>query len=295
MKVLLEYNDDTIELVPGETFVGRGLSCRIRFNDPAVSRRHIRFLVNDSSAQVEDLESTNGTRINGEPLVGSLALANADELQIGHRLLRVRVIGSSEEQTMEDEKTVSSVVQWPTTVASRKKTPSRAAPKVDLSLLGDVSLAKITQQNCRRCRARLPIDAEICPSCNYRIMLPRAMSVTQRISQEALERRLAHRYPVEIPVFYSSDTLTFDAMARDLSYGGIFIASELLDPEGTPCSITLLPDGNPPISFAGVVCHVISAATGEDGRPPGLGIKLTKMSKEAMHWLSSYLERQPTA
>ena len=47
------------------------------------SRKHARILLEGESYQVEDLQSSNGTKINGEPLTRPLSLRDGDLLQIG--------------------------------------------------------------------------------------------------------------------------------------------------------------------------------------------------------------------
>lgn len=325
MIVFLEYQENSIRLEDGITTVGRGISCNIRFNDPAVSRQHLRFIVEKEMASVEDLGTTNGSKINDMPLKGKRVLADGDELRIGHRVFEVRMMGEAELTGASEDTTVDrSSDQWlrgkprerptppggtprldpsgtrptpfagtPKVVPTERPTPPRGTPKLDEPMLGTVPLPKLTQQNCRKCRAKLPMDADSCPKCGYKLPRGRPLSVTQRISIKDLEkeRRKGPRLPVDIPILYSSDTLTFDAVARDLSQGGIFVASELLDPIGTPCNITLLPDGAPPLSASGVVCHVIVTETGEEGHPPGLGIKFTKLGEDARKWIGNILQR----
>ena len=48
--------------------VGKGPACDLRLSDPLVSRRHASFEVTRSSLRVTDLESTNGTAVNGVPI-----------------------------------------------------------------------------------------------------------------------------------------------------------------------------------------------------------------------------------
>ena len=89
---------------------------------------------------------------------------------------------------------------------------------------------------------------------------------------------------------YASDSLGFDGMVRDLSEGGLFIATELLDPVGTPCQVTLLPEGSSAVTLTGVVCHAVVAETGQAGRPPGMGIEFRDVGEEAATWLRRTLE-----
>jgi hypothetical protein len=95
-----------------------------------------------------------------------------------------------------------------------------------------------------------------------------------------------------VPVLYMSDTLTFESNASDLSRGGMFIRTELLDPVGTQCMLTILPDGGTAVVLQAMVAHVVESRQDAHGRPrnPGLGIKFSSLSPEAERWLSGALE-----
>jgi FHA domain-containing protein/uncharacterized protein DUF1707 len=71
-----------------ELIVGRHRSCDVVLSDPSVSRRHARLVFRDGSWVLQDLESTNGTLVNGEP-VGRCALRPGDRLALGDQQLRI--------------------------------------------------------------------------------------------------------------------------------------------------------------------------------------------------------------
>jgi two-component system response regulator AtoC len=54
----------TFDLTPGTATVGRGPDCRIRIEHPSVSRRHAALHIGTAVA-IEDLGSSNGTRVGG--------------------------------------------------------------------------------------------------------------------------------------------------------------------------------------------------------------------------------------
>ncbi len=291
MKVFLEYQENSVQLKFGESIIGRDYSCTIRFNDPSVSRRHLRFFLSPTSATIEDLKTKNGSLINGQPLKGPQPFENGDRIQLGCRVLRVRVI--EEDEDFEEETTLHQEDEH------QRPTPPGGSPLIDLPVIGEGPLpttdhpvlAAQSYRRCSQCRAPMGIDDDVCPKCGYEHPLEGFRSVTQEISREEIERRKETRHNVEIPVLYTSETLSFEALARDLSNGGIFIASELLDPVGTPCQITLLPDGSPPLLIEGEVNHVITAETGEGGNPPGLGISFTQIGEDVQQWITYTLEK----
>jgi hypothetical protein len=71
-----------------ELLIGRHYSCDVVLTDPGVSRRHARVIFRDGGWILQDLASTNGTRVNGA-LVGRCALEPGDHLVLGRERLRV--------------------------------------------------------------------------------------------------------------------------------------------------------------------------------------------------------------
>jgi pSer/pThr/pTyr-binding forkhead associated (FHA) protein len=57
-------------------------------SDETVSRRHAQLTFRDGGWVVQDLHSTNGTRLNGQ-YVGRCRLRPGDQLGLGHQVLQV--------------------------------------------------------------------------------------------------------------------------------------------------------------------------------------------------------------
>jgi len=55
-------------LAPGDYVIGRDADCRIRVDADLVSRQHAMLILNYDHALTEDLGSSNGTLINGQPI-----------------------------------------------------------------------------------------------------------------------------------------------------------------------------------------------------------------------------------
>jgi pSer/pThr/pTyr-binding forkhead associated (FHA) protein len=71
-------------LVPGESVViGRGASCDLTLPSPAASRRHAEVFPRGGGWALRDLDSTNGTFLNGDPVRASRDLAPGDVIRIG--------------------------------------------------------------------------------------------------------------------------------------------------------------------------------------------------------------------
>jgi hypothetical protein len=67
--------------------IGRLPECAIVLGDPNVSRRHAEIRRHGSEVVVVDLQSTNGTRVNGVP-VREQVLRDGDEVSVGTTVLR---------------------------------------------------------------------------------------------------------------------------------------------------------------------------------------------------------------
>ena len=73
------------ELAAAETLIGRNPNTDITLLDEGISREHALVVFDEEAATftIEDLQSTNGTRVNGKR-VRSAQLSPGDEIQIGH-------------------------------------------------------------------------------------------------------------------------------------------------------------------------------------------------------------------
>lgn len=81
---------EEIPLEDGTTTVGRAPDNGIVLNAGDVSRRHARFELSRGRLRVHDLNSTNGTRVNGDPVRVS-DIEDGDEILIGGQRIVVSV------------------------------------------------------------------------------------------------------------------------------------------------------------------------------------------------------------
>lgn len=81
----------TLKLEQDLITIGRSKENTIVLSNKKVSRKHARIERVGATYQVTDLESGNGTKINGEK-VGFHALAKGDEIKVGDALLKVQGI-----------------------------------------------------------------------------------------------------------------------------------------------------------------------------------------------------------
>jgi pilus assembly protein CpaF len=107
----------------GRTLVGRGEHCDLRIEDEAVSTDHLEITRRGSTLLATDLDSRNGTLLNGARLEGTRRLRNGDVLLAGSVRLELAVPPqvrhdstvaaprSSPELTPEERETASVLVQ----------------------------------------------------------------------------------------------------------------------------------------------------------------------------------------
>lgn len=84
----------TYELGPEPTVIGRNPNTDITLLDEGISREHAIIELDEDGElfSIEDLQSTNGTKVNGKR-VRSCPLADGDEVLIGQTLFRFSLQG----------------------------------------------------------------------------------------------------------------------------------------------------------------------------------------------------------
>lgn len=73
--------------------LGRSPDADLVLDDETVSRRHAVLRGDRSSLHLEDLGSSNGTAINGNPMVGALSLLDGDLVSFGSATCLVKRVG----------------------------------------------------------------------------------------------------------------------------------------------------------------------------------------------------------
>ena len=80
----------SVPLTDGEHIAGRDAECSLVIDGTTVSRHHARITVAHGAATIEDLDSTNGTYVNGIRISAPTRLAAGDDFALGSEALRVR-------------------------------------------------------------------------------------------------------------------------------------------------------------------------------------------------------------
>ncbi len=77
-------------LAARENIVGRDPQAEVWLDSGSVSRRHARITVTNDRVVIEDLESKNGTAVDGRPARAPVVIADGDQVRFGSVLLTLR-------------------------------------------------------------------------------------------------------------------------------------------------------------------------------------------------------------
>jgi len=84
LKVLVGKSAGKEIPIPVSRFlIGRGDDCHMRPKSDAISRNHCAILISEDSVLIRDLNSRNGTFVNGEKIQGDCELKKGDKIRIG--------------------------------------------------------------------------------------------------------------------------------------------------------------------------------------------------------------------
>lgn len=84
--------------VEGSIFVGRSDICNIYFDDDRLSKQHFAIEANKMACYIEDLETTNGTFVNGVKLSGRRMLLDGDEITAGREKFQFYMVDAGGER-----------------------------------------------------------------------------------------------------------------------------------------------------------------------------------------------------
>ncbi len=277
-----------IPLPEGETVIGRGIGCGIRFNTAVVSRRHLRLSVEGARLSAENLSTTTGTLVNGKRLSAAISLRHGDRVVIGPHQMVVEVLEGAAAGRVQAVSSDATTADHPEEITQLGQRISLAELAIEQPPPPD-----IRTHTCPSCRARIAFSESICKSCGHSWGPQHPSAITGRITVRHLPHDASGQAPASdaghVPVIYASDEMTLDVSVTEILVDGMFLPSELLDPVSTVCEVTVLPDGHSAVTFKGVVEKVRAAA--DVHGPAGLFVRFTEVSSEAGLWLARRLRR----
>jgi predicted component of type VI protein secretion system len=86
MRLTVYFPEDsptTHEFVSSKLTIGRLGDNDVQLDEASVSSRHAEIEINEAGAVLRDLDSTNGTFLNGDQVIGEVALSEGDEIYFG--------------------------------------------------------------------------------------------------------------------------------------------------------------------------------------------------------------------
>ncbi|MGH9315460.1 MAG: FHA domain-containing protein [Vicinamibacterales bacterium] len=79
-------------LAEGSNIVGRDRDCDVCIDSSTVSRRHARIVVTNGQATIEDLDSKNGTSVDGRKVKNPVALEEGAQVRVGSVTMTYRTL-----------------------------------------------------------------------------------------------------------------------------------------------------------------------------------------------------------
>jgi hypothetical protein len=91
---VLDIGGKRYPITKGRTIIGRGSEADITVDDTGTSRKHVEILWDGTRGQVNDLGSTNGSKLNGQP-VKQAPLPPDSVIEIGRTRIVFRVLAQA--------------------------------------------------------------------------------------------------------------------------------------------------------------------------------------------------------
>jgi pSer/pThr/pTyr-binding forkhead associated (FHA) protein len=94
----LEGENEGVEIKltpPRELYIGRSEDSDVFLGEKKISRKHTMIVVSEDQVRIVDMESTNGTFVNGKK-ISELELKTNDKVKIGSSMIQVKVQSTSE-------------------------------------------------------------------------------------------------------------------------------------------------------------------------------------------------------
>ena len=86
-----DLKDGSIIPIRSDLTIGRKDGNSIVLSDQHVSGDHAKIILRNNSLFIEDLNSTNGTYLNGSKINGKVKVSNKDEIKIGTAVFKILI------------------------------------------------------------------------------------------------------------------------------------------------------------------------------------------------------------
>lgn len=122
-------NPRRIEVTKAKTIIGRSPDCEVQLDSGDVSRNHAQIVCEAGHYQIEDLNSHNGTSLNGKPIVGATLLSDCDRIRICEFLILFQIDPSKPAVPVADEAAAAETAEPASPPADAIKTTQPPAKK----------------------------------------------------------------------------------------------------------------------------------------------------------------------
>lgn len=187
LKFLLQEFD----LPSGDVVIGRAPDCHVTIEDPLISRHHAKIVVGEDAAALEDLQSRNGSRLNGERLRGTKPLKDGDRIRLGAQELlfyQVKEDGSRKPRPTGFMAVCSKCqTPYPRGAANCPHCGEKIEPETEARCIKCGQPAGPTDIACARCGAHIERDEDTISG----IMLEPRSTWTFQLLVEVIEKALA--------------------------------------------------------------------------------------------------------
>ena len=80
----------------GEHLIGSAADCELRLPFPTISRHHARLYISADRIEIEDLDSSNGSFVDGQRLHGRQRINAGNDMRLGAVTLRLQAIDAGD-------------------------------------------------------------------------------------------------------------------------------------------------------------------------------------------------------
>ncbi len=84
-------SSQALHFTQGDIVIGRGPECECFLDDATISAQHARLVYHHNQWWLEDLQSTNGTKLNTDLVKTATVVVNGDTIQCGQTVIIVNL------------------------------------------------------------------------------------------------------------------------------------------------------------------------------------------------------------
>jgi two-component system, cell cycle response regulator len=132
---------EMFKLPVGPATIGRGRTSEVSLHDEGVSRAHARIVSDSGEIFVEDLESRNGTFVNGDRVFGRSKLRDGDKIQVGRTTILKFTYHDSLEESFQKQMYESALRDGLTKVYNKRYFTERIASEMRFAVRHKAMLA----------------------------------------------------------------------------------------------------------------------------------------------------------